>query len=138
MFKEMLYNTSFGDSSFLVIYNLFVMTKEGHCLVTKTYTDVDVGAELLTGFTNAAFYFSRQLSDEPIQNILFISTKFTYLIEEDLIFAAFSDIDDFSVEEKLKSIKDEFMKEFGAIIREWRYKREFFKEFFEKIEKIIE
>ena len=101
----------FGEESKL-IYNVYILTKDGLCIHHRKYGGSDYDEELVTGFLSTISSFGRNISGGEFDLIVMGNKQFVSISSENLIFAAYSDNGD-KIKKQLSKIKEEFIKRFG-------------------------
>lgn len=95
-----------------MIYNVYILTKDGLCIHHRKYGSLEYDEELVTGFLGAISSFGRDISGGEIDLIVLGDKQFSSISSKNLIFAAYSDNGD-KVKKVLSKIKEEFIKKYG-------------------------
>ncbi|MFB0560058.1 MAG: hypothetical protein ACETWM_02315 [Candidatus Lokiarchaeia archaeon] len=97
-----------------MIYNIYILTRDGLCVLHRMYGGLEYDEALVTGFLSAISSFSRDISGEEFDLIVLGDKQFVSIPSENLIFVAYSDNGD-KVKNILFKIKEEFTNNYGQI-----------------------
>jgi ABC-type uncharacterized transport system fused permease/ATPase subunit len=118
-----------------MIHNFYLLKKSGECLLHRKYGSLETDEHLVTGFLSAMFSFGRTISGCNIESVLLDDKKFTYVIKDDIILAAYTDRDDV-VKDKLQDLSQEFTQTYGNL-ENWDGDRDRFVDFQQKLDNIF-
>lgn len=118
-----------------MIHNFYLLKKSGECVVHRKYGSLETDENLVTGFLSAMFSFGRNISGCNIESVLMEDKKFVYVINGDVILAAYADRDDM-VKEKLELLSKEFNARYGNL-EYWDGDRDKFAEFLPKLDEVL-
>ncbi|WXG40119.1 MAG: hypothetical protein WED07_04730 [Candidatus Freyarchaeum deiterrae] len=104
-------------------------------MVHRKYGSLETDENLVTGFLSAMFSFGRNISGCNIESVLMDDKKFIYVINGDVILAAYTDRDDV-VKEKLELLSNEFSTRYGNL-ENWDGDRDKFAEFLPKLDEVL-
>lgn len=97
-----------------MIYNIYILTKDGLCVLHRKYGGPDYDEALVTGFLSAISSFSRDISGEEFDMIVLGDKQFVSIPSGNLIFVAYSDNGD-KIRNILLKIKEQFINNYGRI-----------------------
>lgn len=97
-----------------MIYNVYILTKDGLSVFHRKYGGLEYDEVLVTGFLSAISSLGRDVSGEEVDEVVLGDKQFISISSENLIFIAYSDKGD-KVKKKLFKIKEEFIKNYGDI-----------------------
>ncbi|MEX2725071.1 MAG: hypothetical protein Q6366_002225 [Candidatus Freyarchaeota archaeon] len=97
-----------------MIYDLYILTKEGLCVLHRKYGSLNYDETLITGFLSAISSFSRDISGEELELIVMGDKQFVSIPSENMFFVAYSDKGD-KLKSTLLRIREEFIKKYGNI-----------------------
>jgi len=103
----------FGEAATL-IYNVYILTRNGLCVLHRKYGGLEYDEALITGFLSAISSFSRDISGEEFDMIVLGDKQFVAIPSENLIFVAYSDNGD-KIRDVLLKIKEEFIERYGQL-----------------------
>ncbi len=103
----------FGEAATL-IYNVYILTRNGLCVLHRKYGGLEYDEALITGFLSTISSFSRDISGEEFDMIVLGDKQFVAIPSENLIFVAYSDNGD-KIRDVLLKIKEEFIERYGQL-----------------------
>ncbi len=98
----------------MLIYNIYILTRDGLCVLHRKYGGLEYDEALVTGFLSAISSFSRDISGEEFDLIVLGDKQFVSIPSENLIFVAYSDNGD-KIKNTLLKIKEEFTDNYGHV-----------------------
>lgn len=125
----------FNPGGIIMIHNFYLLKKSGECIIHRKYGSLETDEHLVSGFLSAMFSFGRSISGCNIESVLLDDKKFTYVINDDIILAAYTDRDDL-VKDKLQALSQEFTETYGNL-ENWDGNRDRFVDFQQKLDEIF-
>ncbi len=122
-----------------MIHHVYIIKRSGECLFSKSYGAKLLDEGLISGFLSALQSFVTEVSGEVIKIIRTGNIKFIYGVARDLIFvlATSEDEDEELTQQKITTLKEEFIKKFEKEIDSWNGDVSVFTSFSDEIDKII-
>jgi len=124
-----------------MISRIFVIASGGLLAYSKCFVETDestTDSDLISGFITAISNFAIEIKGGKINSLNFKNFNFVFAYDDDLdcMFVIVIDIDDLEDEAKVKVdlLKEEFIKRFGNILRNWSGEVSIFKEINEFVE----
>ncbi|MHA1603108.1 MAG: hypothetical protein ACTSWF_00450 [Candidatus Freyarchaeota archaeon] len=118
-----------------MIHNFYLLKKSGECVIHRKYGSLETDENLVSGFLSAMFSFGRNISGRNIESVLLDDKKFVYVVNGDVIFAAYTDRNDM-VKDKLEELSEEFIKKYGNL-ENWDGDRDRFADFLPKLDEVF-
>lgn len=118
-----------------MIYNIYILTRDGLCILHRKYGGLEIDEALVTGFLSAISSFSRDISGEEFDMIVLGDKQFVSIPSENLIFVAYSDNGD-KTKNILFKIKDEFINSYSQM-DSWDGDKSVVKDFVPVLDEIV-
>jgi len=122
-----------------MIHHVYIIKRSGECLFSKSYGAKLLDEGLISGFLSALQSFVTEVSGDIIKIIRTGNIKFIYGVAKDLIFvlATSEDEDEELAQQKITTLKEEFIRRFQQELETWNGDTSRFTPFSEEIDKII-
>ncbi|MFX1298601.1 MAG: hypothetical protein ACFFD2_27550 [Promethearchaeota archaeon] len=125
-----------------MIYGVWIIHKDGKCLIFREYEKLNINEQLFSGFLVAILSFSKEISNRQLKNISLEDLTLYYenIEEKDIVFviAADSKEGEAKIRDKIGLIEEVFFLEFGDILPDWNGNLTIFGEFDTKIDEIVQ
>ncbi|NVM27599.1 MAG: hypothetical protein HWN65_02050 [Candidatus Helarchaeota archaeon] len=124
-----------------MIYGAWIIHKHGKCLLFREYETLNINDQLFSGFLVALLSFSKEISGRELKHISLEDLTLYYKTNEDkmiiFVIAGDSKEREVNIREKINSIEEEFLLEFGEILPTWKGDITVFNKFHTKIDEIV-
>ena len=77
-----------------MIHNVWILNRNGICLIDRIYSKMEVDKNLFGGFLTAIESFSKQLVDKHVDSIVMGNMKILYNLSGKVVIAIAIDVDD--------------------------------------------
>lgn len=118
-----------------MIHNIYILRRDGLCVLHRKYGSLDADEDLVSGFLSALSSFGKNISGKEVESVIFSDKKFVSLPSEHLIFVSYCDTED-DVRNILTGIRDAFTNSYGSLLW-WNGDRDAFQEFLPKLDEIV-
>ncbi|MEM2957522.1 MAG: hypothetical protein QXS27_02640 [Candidatus Jordarchaeaceae archaeon] len=118
-----------------MIHNVYILRRDGLCVLHRKYGSLEVDENLVSGFLSAFSDFGKSISGKDLESIVFGDKKFVSLPSENLIIVSYCDAED-NVVNVLKDIRDAFTQSYGSL-QWWNGEQGAFQEFLPKLDEIV-
>ncbi|MBS7249447.1 MAG: hypothetical protein KIH08_02470 [Candidatus Freyarchaeota archaeon] len=118
-----------------MIHNVYILRRDGLCVLHRKYGSLEVDENLVSGFLSALSDFGKNISGKDLESVIFDDKKFVSLPSEHLIVVSYCDTND-DVVNVLKDIRDAFTQSYGSL-QWWNGERGAFQEFLSKLDEIV-
>lgn len=124
-----------------MIYGVWIIHKDGKCLLFREYEGLNINEQLFSGFLVAILAFSKEISNRQLKSINLEDLTLFYKNLEDskLIFviAVDSKERESEIREKIDRIEEAFLRKYREILSEWNGEISIFNEFEPELDSLL-
>ncbi|MDD1778031.1 MAG: hypothetical protein LUQ65_07655 [Candidatus Helarchaeota archaeon] len=124
-----------------MIFGVWIIHKDGKCLLFREYAELNIDEQLFSGFLVAILAFSKEISNRQLKslNLEDLTLYYKHNQSNKLIFviAADSKERESRVREKIDRIEERFILKFGEILPEWSGDISIFSDFEPELDSIL-
>lgn len=118
-----------------MIHNIYILQRNGLCILHRKYGSLEADEDLVSGFLSALSNFGKNISGKEVESVIFSDKKFVSIPYEHLIFVSYCDTKD-NVNNILTDIRDAFINSYGSLPW-WDGNRDTFQEFLPQLDEIV-
>ncbi|MHA1298320.1 MAG: hypothetical protein ACTSO9_02635 [Candidatus Helarchaeota archaeon] len=120
-----------------MIHCVWILNRNGICLLDRSYSRIEVDRNLFGGFVSAIESFSERLTNRPVDSIVMGDLKILYILGEKIVVAIAIDVEDDEKEirRKVAELQNAFVKSYDKDLESTKV--DLFKDFSKIIDKIL-
>lgn len=118
-----------------MIHNIYILQRDGMCVLHRKYGSLEADEDLVSGFLSALTSFGKSISGKEVESVNFGDKKFVTVPSENLLFVSYCDKED-EVRNMLVNIKEHFINSYGSL-QGWDGERSIFEGFLVKIDNLV-